>query len=801
MTGSRPLRSRAWFDNPDNPDMTALYLERYLNYGLTRRELQSGKPIIGIAQTGSDLSPCNRHHLVLAERVREGIREAGGIAMEFPVHPIQETGKRPTAGLDRNLAYLGLVESLYGYPLDGVVLTIGCDKTTPACLMAAATVDMPAIALSVGPMLNGWHKGERTGSGTIIWKARQMLAAGEIDYDGFLELVASSAPSVGYCNTMGTATTMNSLAEALGMAESSVKRMLAKGDMPLSRIDAICRALALDFADLARRVADEQPLLKELTQEQEKAVVKDKKLLLVAICTLSQWTLEQIIGAYRLTKAECIGYLVQLDRIGIIELRPLNRYRLKLAKTFRWRPHGPVMEFFRDHVVLDYYAGGFNGPGEGLLLVHGEIGRSLAPVSRVRRQVAARQADDLSPVSEDELPDEVRPLVHELNLLRVQLFKALVRAENLRYSVAEFWSQTLELLAQRITGNAGKTGEHYITSSRGEYFQMLRSAMGAGFIVAFMAMLKLWMGGSEHSPLGTALLYSLNYGLGFVLIFMLHFTIATKQPAMTASYLAQALSGNDKGRDRLDDLVELIVRTIRSQLIAIVGNVLPAFTIAALLGTLVLAQTGGHYISPDKARQLLDDQSPVASLALFHAAIAGVCLFLAGLISGYFDNKAVYDRIPQRLRQLHSLRRRLGEERLERLAQYIENHLGGLAGNFFFGCMLGSMGTLGFILGLPLDIRHITFSTAYFGFAAAALDWQLGARLMAITALGVLAIGIVNLTVSFGLALYVALRAQRVAFSDTRRLLGKLLRRFLRGPQDFFWPPRDRSVSESAASG
>jgi dihydroxy-acid dehydratase len=211
------LRSRAWFDNPDNPDMTALYLERYLNFGLTREELQSGKPIIGIAQTGSDLSPCNRHHITLAQRVREGIRESGGIAIEFPVHPIQETGKRPTAGLDRNLAYLGLVDLLYGYPLDGVVLTIGCDKTTPACLMAAATVDIPAIALSVGPMLNGWHEGERTGSGTIVWKARQMMARGELDYRGFMELVASSAPSVGYCNTMGTASTMNSLAEALGM--------------------------------------------------------------------------------------------------------------------------------------------------------------------------------------------------------------------------------------------------------------------------------------------------------------------------------------------------------------------------------------------------------------------------------------------------------------------------------------------------------------------------------------------------------------------------------------------------------
>ncbi len=211
-------RSAAWFNNPANIDMTALYLERYLNFGLSMDELRSGRPIIGIAQTGSDLSPCNRHHLVLAERVREGIREAGGLAIEFPVHPIQETGKRPTAGLDRNLAYLGLVEVLYGYPLDGVVLTIGCDKTTPACLMAAATVNLPAIALSVGPMLNGWHKGERTGSGTIVWKAREMLSRGEIDDAGFIKLVASSAPSTGYCNTMGTATTMNSLCEVLGMS-------------------------------------------------------------------------------------------------------------------------------------------------------------------------------------------------------------------------------------------------------------------------------------------------------------------------------------------------------------------------------------------------------------------------------------------------------------------------------------------------------------------------------------------------------------------------------------------------------
>jgi dihydroxy-acid dehydratase len=214
----RLLRSQLWFDNPDNPGMTALYLERYLNYGLTRKELQSGKPIIGIAQTGNDLSPCNRHHIELAHRVREGIREAGGIAMEFPTHPIQETGKRPTAALDRNLAYLSLVEVLFGYPLDGVVLTTGCDKTTPACMMAAATVNIPAIVLSGGPMLNGWFKGERTGSGTVVWKAREDLAAGKIDYEEFMEIVASSAPSVGHCNTMGTASTMNSLAEALGFS-------------------------------------------------------------------------------------------------------------------------------------------------------------------------------------------------------------------------------------------------------------------------------------------------------------------------------------------------------------------------------------------------------------------------------------------------------------------------------------------------------------------------------------------------------------------------------------------------------
>ena len=239
MTDSTPrrLRSQLWFDDPSHADLTALYVERYMNQGLTRAELQSGRPIIGIAQTGSDLTPCNRHHIELAKRVKDGIRDAGGIPMEFPVHPIAEQSRRPTAALDRNLAYLGLVEVLHGYPLDGVVLTTGCDKTTPACLMAAATTDLPAIVLSGGPMLDGWHKGQRIGSGTVLWHARNLLSAGEIDYEGFMTLTTASSPSVGHCNTMGTALSMNALAEALGMslpgcglahAVSAKKRRIAK---------------------------------------------------------------------------------------------------------------------------------------------------------------------------------------------------------------------------------------------------------------------------------------------------------------------------------------------------------------------------------------------------------------------------------------------------------------------------------------------------------------------------------------------------------------------------------------------
>ncbi|TCV65997.1 IlvD/Edd family dehydratase [Pseudomonas fluorescens] len=250
-TPERRLRSEQWFNDPAHADMTALYVERYMNYGMTREELQSGRPIIGIAQTGSDLAPCNRHHLELAQRVKAGIRDAGGIPMEFPVHPIAEQSRRPTAALDRNLAYLGLVEILHGYPLDGVVLTTGCDKTTPACLMAAATTDLPAIVLSGGPMLDGHHKGELIGSGTVLWHARNLMAAGEIDYEGFMEMTTAASPSVGHCNTMGTALSMNALAEALGMSLPGCASIPApyreRGQMAYATGKRICELVLQDI--------------------------------------------------------------------------------------------------------------------------------------------------------------------------------------------------------------------------------------------------------------------------------------------------------------------------------------------------------------------------------------------------------------------------------------------------------------------------------------------------------------------------------------------------------------------------
>lgn len=396
-----------------------------------------------------------------------------------------------------------------------------------------------------------------------------------------------------------------------------------------------------------------------------------------------------------------------------------------------------------------------------------------------------------------------------LRLAAVRFFKELVTADNRKFSLRDVVSTQTSLLALRVTENAGHAGEHYVTTTRRDYFAMLRSGLGAGFVVGFMALLKVLAGKLSLAPIGAAFVYSLNYSLGFMLVHLLHFTIATKQPAMTAARIAASIQETEASRDRnLDSLAELCVNVFRTQFIAILGNVALALPTALLLALAWRAVTGAHLADPAKVAQMLHDLDPFGSLALFHAAIAGACLFLAGLIAGYYDNKAIYSRIPDRLRQRPALRRLLGRERLDRFAAYVGDNLGALAGNFWFGVMLGSMGTVGFILGLPLDIRHITFSSAYFGLALVGADFALPAGTLMTAAGGVALIGLANLAVSFGLALMVALRARNVAWQQWLPLLGLILRRFRRTPQRFFWPPRDQppadtpeTASEKKAAG
>ncbi len=379
--------------------------------------------------------------------------------------------------------------------------------------------------------------------------------------------------------------------------------------------------------------------------------------------------------------------------------------------------------------------------------------------------------------------------------IAVKFFKELARANSRKYSVREVLSTHTSLLALRVTENAGQTGDHYVTTTRREYFNMFRSGLGAGFIVGFMALIKVLAGKLSLAPIGAAFLYSLNYSLGFMLVHVLHFTIATKQPAMTAARIAASIQETENNRDRnLEELANLCVNVFRTQFIAIMGNVMLALPMAYLLAWLWYFQTGHHLADPDKVQHLLHDLDPLHSLALFHAAIAGVCLFLSGLISGYYDNKAVYSRIPERLRQRRSLQWLLGEERLGRLTGYIGNNLGALAGNFYFGIMLGSMGTLGFILGLPLDIRHITFSSAYFGFALVGSGHDIPVQTVLLSIYGLVGIGLTNLLVSFGLALLVALKSRGVNNRQWLPLLGMICRHFLKSPLRFFWPAKDPAL-------
>jgi site-specific recombinase len=371
------------------------------------------------------------------------------------------------------------------------------------------------------------------------------------------------------------------------------------------------------------------------------------------------------------------------------------------------------------------------------------------------------------------------------------LGRELIEAHNRKYAVNELFASNINLLARNITENASRTGEHYIAEDRGQYRAMLRSASGAGLIIGFMAVLKILASYLHAAPLVEAFLFSMNYALGFMLIQILHFTVATKQPAMTASRIAADVHSRDGRNIDLDSLAELLVKVIRTQFVAVAGNLLVAFPMAYLIA-LAYGQLFGHaLVTPDKARHLLQDIDPFTTLALFYAAIAGVCLFLAGLISGYYDNKALYTRMGLRIARLRWLNRWLGTERVARLGEYLETSLGGLMGNFYFGILLGCLGTLGFLFGLPIDIRHITFSAANFAIAMVGLNNQLGWNVIAVSAIGVLAIGTVNLWVSFSLALIVALRSRQVRFRHGAQLAKLLLLRFLRRPFDFMIAPKD----------
>ena len=417
-----------------------------------------------------------------------------------------------------------------------------------------------------------------------------------------------------------------------------------------------------------------------------------------------------------------------------------------------------------------------------LFLVDGEV--ELSAQARAALLAPSRDDDNLQPINLQ--PPNLQPI----NLRRsaaMALALELIEAHNNKYTVSDLFADNIDLLARNVTENASRTGEHYVAESRKDLGTMFVAAAGAGFIVGFMAMFKILLSYLRAPALIEAFLYSMNYSVGFMFIHLLNFTVATKQPAMTASRIAAGLHSADGRNIDLDSMAELINKVLRTQFVAIVGNLCIVIPTAYLLATAWFFITGHHLVGIDKAHHLLEELDPIGSLALFYALIAGVGLFIAGLVSGYYDNKALYSRMAQRITQVRSLQRLLGPARVERLGLYLESNLGALMGNFYFGILLGSMGTLGHLLGLPIDIRHITFSAANFATALVALDhdisWQLAVKSMA----GVLGIGIVNLLVSFGLALWVALRSRQVRFRHGFALLKALQRRFWKHPVDFFF--------------
>jgi site-specific recombinase len=412
-----------------------------------------------------------------------------------------------------------------------------------------------------------------------------------------------------------------------------------------------------------------------------------------------------------------------------------------------------------------------------LLAAPQETGMEPAPESRALATVA--------PVAGPPRPVSAR------RAAALALAQELVEAHNTKYQVRGLFRDNIHLLARNVTENASRTGEHYIAESRSQLRDMFKAAAGAGFIVGFMATFKILLSYLRAAPLVEAFLFSMNYSLGFMLVHMLHWTIATKQPAMTAQRIAAGLHSRDGRSIDFDSMAELVNKVFRTQIVSVLGNVVVAFPTALVIAIAYQQVTGHHLVTPDKAQHLLHDIDPIHTPALFYAAIAGVWLFVAGLISGYYDNKALYTRMGQRVRQLRWLGSLIGEERRARVSRYVEDNLGGLMGNFYFGILLGTTGTVGYLLGLPLDIRHVTFSTANVATALVGLDYRMSWEMAANAALGVALIGAVNLLVSFSLALWVALRARKIQFKRSLLLLRALGRRFRNAPLDFFIGPPD----------
>ncbi len=424
--------------------------------------------------------------------------------------------------------------------------------------------------------------------------------------------------------------------------------------------------------------------------------------------------------------------------------------------------------------------------------------RKLLFLVDVSGELPSAPTVDLVTVANDATPPAAPPI----SLRRagaITLAQELVEAHNAKYELRGLFAANIDLLARNVTENASRTGEHYIAETRARLRYMFLSSAGAGVVVAFMALLKTLMSYLRAAPLVESFLFSMNYSLGFVLIHVMHLTIATKQPAMTAARIAAALSSKDGRHIDLDNMAELVNKVFRTQCVAVLGNLATVIPVSWGISMLWQQAFGAHLVTPVKAMQMLHDIDPIHSPALWYAAVAGVCLFVAGLISGYYDNKALYTRMAQRVRQLRGVGRLLGQQRLERLSVYLENNLGGLMGNFFFGILLGTMGTLGYLLGLPLDIRHVTFSAANFSTALVALDHRVSLELAVTSVAGFLSIGAVNLLVSFALALWVALRARKIRFEHGILLFKSLGRRFLAAPIDFFIGPKDLPSGQPVA--